>query len=179
MNTIIIYGSKYGATKKYAVELSHIIKSEVISYKEVKSVFFYDQIIYLGGIYAGSILGLSKTLKLLPANGTQNIIIATVSLADPSDEKNSSHIKASLQKQIPKTIYDKSNIFHLRGGIDYSKLTFIHKIMMNFLYNKVKKIPIEKQTREDKDLIETYNKKVDFVNLDSLNQIVETVLSTI
>lgn len=176
MNTIIIYGSKYGATKKYAVELSRIIKSDIISYKEVKSVFFYDQIIYMGSIYAGGILGLSKTLKLLPENGTQNIIIATVGLADPSDEKNSSHIKASLQKQMPKTIYDKSKIFHLRGGINYGELTFIHKLMMNFLYNKVKKIPIEKQTREDKDLIETYNKKVDFVNLDSLNPILESLI---
>lgn len=176
MSTIIIYGSKYGNTKRYAIELSKILKSEVINYKKVKSLFTYDQIIYLGSLYAGGVLGLSKTLKLIPKSSTQPIIIATVGLSDPSDEKNIAHIKASLEKQIPKDIYDKSKIFHLRGGIDYSKLSFLHKIMMSFLYNKVKKIPIEKQTREDKDLIETYNKKVDFVNLDSLNQIVESLL---
>lgn len=179
MSTIIIYGSKYGNTKKYAVELSKILKSEVISYKKVKSLFTYDQIIYLGGLYSGGVLGLSKTLKLIPKSSTQPIIIATVGLSDPSDEKNALHIKASLEKQIPKDIYDKSKIFHLRGGIDYSKLSFIHKTMMKLLYNKLKKLPPENQDSETKAMIETYNKKVDFVNLDSLNEIVQSLLQNV
>ena len=175
MAGIIIYGSKYGNAKKYAMELSQITKSEIISYKELKSLSNYDEIIYLGSLYAGSVLGLSSLLKILPKRNTKSLTIITVGLADPSNEKITSNIKSSLKKQIPEDIYEKSKIFHLRGGIDYSNLSLIHKVMMKFIYNKVKKIPEEKQNPEIKALIETYNKTVDFIDLNSLNQILESL----
>lgn len=71
--------------------------------------------------------------------------------------------------------YYNSLIFHLRGGIDYSKLNFKHKTMMKMLYHSLKNKPIESLTQEDKALIETYNTKVDFVDYDSLKQIVEVI----
>ncbi len=64
---------------------------------------------------------------------------------------------------------------HLRGGIDYSKLNFKHKTMMKMLYHSLKNKPVESLTQEDKALIETYNTKVDFVDYDSLKQIVEVI----
>ena len=71
--------------------------------------------------------------------------------------------------------YKNSLIFHLRGGIDYSKLNFKHKTMMKMLYHSLKNKPVESLTQEDKALIETYNTKVDFVDYDSLKQIVEVI----
>lgn len=68
-----------------------------------------------------------------------------------------------------------SSFFHLRGGIDYQKLTFKHKTMMTLLYNKAKKIPEEKKTAEIKAMIETFNSKVDFVDFTSLNRITEII----
>ena len=79
------------------------------------------------------------------------------------------------EKQLEKDIYKNSLIFHLRGGIDYSKLNFKHKTMMKMLYHSLKNKPIESLTQEDKALIETYNTKVDFVDYDSLKQIVEVI----
>ena len=65
MNNIIIYGSHYGTTKQYAEELSKRTNIEAISYQSVKEINNYDNIIYLGGLYAGGVLGLSKTIKKL------------------------------------------------------------------------------------------------------------------
>ena len=81
------------------------------------------------------------------------------------------------KKIVKKTyiIYKNSLIFHLRGGIDYSKLNFKHKTMMKMLYHSLKNKPVESLTQEDKALIETYNTKVDFVDYDSLKQIVEVI----
>lgn len=53
MNSIIIYASQYGATKKYAEELSKRTNIPVISFKNIKDINSYEQIIYLGGLYAG------------------------------------------------------------------------------------------------------------------------------
>lgn len=173
MKKIIVYGSKYGTTKRYAIELSNKTGIKVISYDKAKDLSTYDTIVYLGGLYAGGVLGLSKTIKLLPENSKQTVIIVTVGLADTKDSVNTDKIKSSIRKQIPKDIYDKAKKFHLRGGIDYQKLNLKHKIMMKLLYNKVKKIPLEKQTAETKAMIDTYNQKVDFVDFNSLKDIIE------
>lgn len=37
---------------------------------------------------------------------------------------------------------------------------------MKLLYNKVKKLPPEQQRAETRAMIETYNRKVDFVDFD-------------
>ena len=59
---IIIYGSQYGTTKKYAEELAKrtIIESE--SYEDVADIDKYNTVVYIGGLYAGGVLGMKKTL---------------------------------------------------------------------------------------------------------------------
>ena len=175
MKSIIIYGSHYGTTKKYADELSKRTNIQSISFKEIKEIIDYDNIIYLGGIYAGGILGMSKTLRNLNNISSKNIILITVGLADPNDEENINNIRDNIKKQLKSEVFKKAKIFHLRGGIDYSKLNFAHKTMMNLLYNMVKKLPEEKKSAEDRAMIETYNKKVEFVDFSSLDNIINEI----
>ena len=175
MNNIIIYGSHYGTTKQYAEELSRRTNIKAISFKEVKEINDYNNIIYLGGLYAGGVLGMSKTIKKLNDVSNKKIIIVTVGLSDPTDEVNKKNIRNNIKNQIPKEIFEKAKIFHLRGGIDYSKLNFVHKTMMKLLYNAVKNLQKEKQTAEDRTMIETYNKKVSFIDFSSLDKIIDEI----
>ena len=175
MSNIIIYGSHYGTTKQYAKELSRRTNIEAISFENVKEINNYDKIIYLGGLYAGGVLGMSKTLKKLNKISNKTIILVTIGLADPTDEKNINNIRNNIKIQIPKEIFEKAKIFHLRGEIDYSKLNFVHKTMMKLLYNTVKNVPQEKQTAENRAMIETYNKKVDFIDFSSLDKIINEI----
>ena len=175
MNNIIIYGSNYGTTEQYAKELSKRTNIEAISFENVQEINKYDKIIYIGGLYAGGVLGMSKTLRKLTNIQNKTIILVTVGLADPTDEKNINNIRNNIKVQISKEIYDKAKIFHLRGGIDYSKLKFFHKTMMKMLYNAVKNIPQEKLSAENKAMIETYNKKVNFVSFSDLDKIISEI----
>ena len=175
MNGIIIYGSYYGTTKQYAEELSKRTNIQAISYENVNEINNYNNIIYLGGLYAGGVLGMSKTLKKLNNISNKNIIIITVGLADPTDEKNIDNIRNNIKSQISKEIFEKAKICCLRGGIDYSKLNFAHKTMMKLLYNAIKKIPKEKLTAENKAMIETYNQKVNFVDFSNLDSIIAEI----
>ena len=173
MNSIIVYGSNYGTTKQYANELSRRTNMKVISFKKVnQQINDYDNIIYLGALYAGGVLGMSKTLKKLNNISNKKIIIVTVGLSDPTDEVNKNNIINNIKNQMPKKFFEKAKIFHLRGGIDYSKLNFAHKTMMKMLYNAVKNLPKEKLTAEDRAMIETYNKKVNFIDFSSLDEII-------
>lgn len=176
MNSIIIYGSHYGTTKEYAEELSKRTNIKAISFKKFnQQINDYDNIIYLGALYAGGVLGMSKTLKKLNNISNKKILIATVGLSDPTDEVNKKNIRNNIKNQIPKEVLEKAKIFHLRGGIDYSKLNFAHKTMMKLLYNAVKNLPNEKQTAEDRALIESYNKKVNFIDFSSLDKITNEI----
>ena len=99
----------------------------------------------------------------------------TVGLADVCDKENINNIRSSIRKQVPEYLLKKASVFHLRGGIDYQKLSFKHKTMMTLLYNRVRNLPEDKKTAEDKALIETFNSKVDFVDFCSLNTIMEGI----
>ena len=117
--------------------------------------------------------GFRHIAKLLPED--MKLILVTVGLADVNDQENINNIRNSLKAQVPGTLLNNAQIFHLRGGIDYEKLSFKHRTMMTLLYHKVKNLPEEKKTAEDRAMIETFNSKVDFVDYHSLDQIIEAI----
>lgn len=139
MNKIIIYGSHYGTTKLYADKMSERTHIKKISYRQVQDLNQYQVIIYVGALYAGGVLGLSKTMKKIKEPRNVKIMIITVGLADPNDKINEMNIRGNIKKQISQEIYDRVKIYHLRGGIDYSKLSFQHKTLMRLMYIAEKK----------------------------------------
>ena len=169
MNTLIIYGSQYGTTKRYAGKFAEMTHFPVVSYEAVKTLTDYERIIYFGALYAGGVKGLKNTVKKLSPN--TKLIIVTVGLADVCDQENISKIRSSIRRQVPEHLLKAASVFHLRGGIDYSKLNFMHRTMMKMLYHSLKSKSTESLTQEDKAFIETYNKKVNFVDYDSLKRI--------
>ena len=173
MQTIILYGSEYGTTKRYADELSRLTGLPAVSYEKAGSLAGCEQVVYLGGLYAGGVKGLKKTVKKLPAD--VRLILVTVGLADVQDPKNIENIRRSVRQQVPADILQNAEIFHLRGGIDYSKLSFTHKTMMKLLYNHARKLPPEKQTAETRAMIETFGTQVDFVDFSALEPVIEAV----
>lgn len=170
---VIIYGSQYGTTKKYADELGKRTNIEVKNYDDVLDINIYDTIIYFGALYAGGVMGMKKTFNKLSSVPDKNVIIATVGLADPTDEENTNTIKKGIEKQLSKELFEHAHIMHLRGGIDYSCLGFKHKTMMAMLYKKATGLPEEKKTAEVRAMIETYNKKVDFIDYSRLDEVVD------
>lgn len=174
MKSIIIFGSQYGSAKQYAERLSKRINLDCLAYQEVHPEKKYDVIIYIGSLYAGGVVGLSKTLKQYPMTMyCAKLFIVTVGIADPNDMKNMNTIRHSVYKQLPKNFDSDIELFHIRGRLNYSKLNLKHKLMMKLVYQRAKKVPIEEQSEETKALITTYNKKVDFVDFHSLDKIVK------
>lgn len=105
----------------------------------------------------------------------RRIIIVTVGLADPDGKENTETIRRGMKNQLSEEVFSHAVIFHLRGGIDYSKLGMKHRIMMGMLYKKAAALPDEKKTAEVRAMIETYNKQVDFVDLQSLDPIIQAL----
>ena len=173
MKTLILYGSQYGTAKRYADELSRLTGLPAVSYEKAADLAGCEQIVYLGGLYAGGVKGLKQTAKKFPAG--VRLILVTVGLADVQDEQNIKNIRRSVRRQLPAEVLQNTALFHLRGGIDYSRLNLTHRTMMTLLYNHAKKLPPEQQNAETKAMIETFGTKVDFVDVAALGPVAAAI----
>lgn len=155
----VIYKSKYGSTKKYAGWIAERLNAELFEESELKvqKLTEYNTIIYGGGLYASGISGISIITKNFDLIKDKNIVVFTVGLAATEDL---SVFEPIIKKNIPEYMQNSIKIFHLRGGMDYSKLNFKHKAMMSMLKKLVEKK--ESKTEEDIQMLETYGETVDF-----------------
>ena len=116
-----------------------------------------------------------KLFGTFPFRADKKLILVTVGLADPNEPENQHSIRTSLQRQLPAEALDRAKVFYLRGGIDYQKLSFSHQTIMKLLYKSLRRTPFEKQTAENRALIETYGRQVDFTDFNALEPIVREV----
>ncbi len=174
---IVLYGSQYGNAERYAKALAEKIGYEVKSCEDAFDINAYDNIIYLGGLYAESVRGMKKAFRKAQKIGTKHIAIVAVGLSDPQDETYVQGVKEGMKRQLPEAVAGQAHLFYLRGGIDYARLTFMHKKLLGLLYKKMLTIPEEQQNASMKAIIETYDKTVDFVDFRSLESIIQLVSS--
>ena len=173
MKTLVTYGSRHGSAEHYARKFSECTDFPVLPYREMKNLSDYARIIHFGALYAGGVLGLRQIVQLLPAKA--EFVIVTVGLADVQDAENIQNIRSAIRRQIPEDIFQRAQIFHLRGAIDYGKLNLKHRTMMALLYAKVKGLPAEKRSAETQAMIETYGKQVSFVDDTTLMELVNSI----
>lgn len=171
-NTIVVYKSRYGSTKKYAEWISKTLGAELSEASNVNAEALkqYDTIIYGGGLYASGILGINLITKSFEQLKNKRLIVFTVGLADP---KNEEQFKPLLDKNFNDEMKDTIKVFHLRGAIDYKNLGFIHKSMMAMLKSKVEKTAIEDRDDESNMMLDTYGQVVDFTDEATIKPLIE------
>ena len=175
MNYIVTYSAKYGSTEKYAKWIGEALSCEVKNIKDICSDMLqnYDVIIHGGSLYAGGVGGLKMLVKLYPEIRDKKLIVFTCRLADPMSPQNIAHIEASVAKAVPKDMYKHMKQFHLRGGIDYSRLSPVHRMMMWMLCRTMKKKGYDSLSDEDKLMLDTYGKKIDFSDQSTIKTLVD------
>jgi hypothetical protein len=169
--TVVIYKSVYGTTKQYAQWIAEELGTQLLEVSSVKParLMDYDVVIYGGGLYAGGIIG----AKLVAKNPCKSLIVFTVGLATPE----TTDYKDILAMNFSPEQLEKIRVFHLHGGIDYRKLGLAHKAMMAFKKKQVEKTPAEKRTSDDRQFLETYGAKADFLDRDAIAPLVDYVRS--
>jgi len=169
---VVIYKSKYGTTKQYAQWIADELNSPVFEVSQIKpsQLKNYDVVIYGGGLYAGGVIG----ARLVAENPCNSLVVFTVGAADPEDTDYSE----ILAKNFSQDLLTKVKVFHLRGGIDYTKLSLVHKGMMSMLKKMVEKSSKKSGaeiSNEDKVFLETYGGKVDFMDMATIKPLVDYV----
>lgn len=177
MKTVVIYKSKYGFTEIYAKWLAEDLGADLLVADQVKAADLkkYDTIVYGGGIYAGGVSGISLLTKDFESIKDKALYLFTVCASDVSDPANISAIRSALEKALPPAMQKTIHIYHLRGGMRYSKMSLLHRGMMNMMIKIVRKKPQNELSVENKMMLETYGKDVDFTDRNTIASLIADI----
>lgn len=169
MNAIVIYTSKYGYTETYARWIAEALDAPLCEASSVSpsQLIEYDVVVYGGGLYAGGIAG----AKLVANNPCKALVVFTVGLATP-ESTDYSHL---LERNFTEEQRSNTRFFHLQGGIDYRRLSVVHRAMMAFMKAQIAKKPASERSRDDQQLLKTYGAKVDFTNKSAIQPLVDYI----
>jgi menaquinone-dependent protoporphyrinogen IX oxidase len=175
---VVVYESKYGTTKRYAEWIAEDLGADLFERKAIsaEALTGYDVIIYGGGLYAGGVSGLPFIIKNFDKIKDKRALLFTCGLGDPNVSKNVESIQKGLAKVLSPEMQQTVDVFHLRGGVDYSKLSLIHKSMMSMVHKAVVRKDPDTRTQEDIEMLETYGKSVDFTDRSSIKPLVDSAL---
>ncbi len=172
---VVVYESKYGYTKRYAEWLGEALSCPVFERKAFRprNLSKYETVIYGGGIYAGVISGIQFLRRNETLLSEKKVLLFTCGLADPDNPDNISNIRSFVEKAFSGKIPEQIRLFHLRGGMDYSRLTFVHRSMMSILRKMLLKKADSERSWEGRQILETYGQCLDFTDRKSIRPLVE------
>ena len=155
MNGVILYQSKYGATKRYAEWLSEETGFQCIETKkaDINEIIAYDVIILGGGIYASSIAGLSFCG------------------ASPYEENAFLQIK----KHNIKDNLSDIPVFYCRGAWDMDAMSFKDRTLCNLLRKAVAKKDSSDYEIWEKALMEAGDNNCDWTDKKYIEPIMEYI----
>lgn len=173
--TLIIYQSNYGHTKQYADWIAEELNSQAIPFSAVdpSEIESHATVIFGHSVYAGSYKKAASIRKIMEAYPDKNYIFFGVNLADTNQAKERDYLLAKVQKALGQDAYQKLKIFFFRGGIDYSKLSTIHRAMMWMVTRQLKSKAPEDRSESDQSLIEIYGGKLDLMDRQQISPLLD------
>ena len=172
---LVLYFSHYGSTKKYAEWIAEELNGDIYNLNNVNqnNLIEYDVIILGIALYPEKVNGIEFFEDNYKVIKDKKLIVFACGLSDFDKAENRNIITKRFQKIIPENLFEDIKIFFLRGNIDYRKISLKHRIMMGFRKKQIQRKGADKMDEEDKLLLETYGKKIDFTEKKNIKEIIE------
>lgn len=171
MRTIVIYKTKYGSTKDYAMWIAEALGCEAVDAKTVKidDIIGYDTIIYGGGLYSEVINGVTLITKNFEKLKDKKLIVYTTGIT-PIDCRGY-YDTYVLEKNFKPYMLEKIKIFNFLGKMITEELSVPHRAALKML----KKIMSGKEnpTEMEKLLIDLCDLSGDFTDKKAIKELVE------
>jgi len=173
METVIVYKSKTGFTNKYANWLSEALNCDLVevSKADINRIMHYDTVIYGGGLYMVGINGINflrSNMKVL--SGANIIVFATGATPDREEV-----IEEIVNANFNETQKERIKSFYLRGGFNFSEMTFKDKVLISMLKAKIKMK--KNPSADERGIIAAIDHPVDFTSKKNIDKIVQYVNS--
>ena len=171
MKFVVVYKSKYGATKKYAEWISDELNCDLFDVKDVTIDFLseYDVIIYGGGLYAEIINGLYNITKKIDKLKDKKIIVFTTGIT-PLNIRDY-YDKLVYEKNFKTEEAKKIKVYNYLGKMILDELSPVHKTALKGL----KKIMSMKENPSDMEklLIKLCDADGDFCDKNAIYELIE------
>ena len=172
MKGIILYTSKYGATKRYADWLAEetgfgCMETGKATIGDVRDC---DTIILGGGIYASGIAGLSFLKKHIAQLQGKKVIVFCDG-ASPYEEKAFRQI---VDHNLKGPLAGMP-CFYCRGAWDYERMSFVHKKLCRMLQKAVGKKKTENRELWENALMEAGTEKHDWTDKSCILPILDAI----
>ena len=157
MKTIVLYKSRYGNTFQYATWIAEALQWEIREFSEFKKeeINEYQNIIFGTGVYMGKMNQIKKVLKWFE---DKPIII----FACAGNNNVREDIEVIKRNNFTEEQLVFHNFFYLPGGVDFSKVQGLFKVMLN-VFRKVMEMKKNK-TEEQKAILEGFYHPTDYVD---------------
>ena len=171
MSTIVVYKSKYGATKKYAEWIAEELKCKMIENKNLKieNLLEYDTIIYGGGLYAEVIDGVTLITRNLDKLEGKKLVVFSTGITPLKYSEY--YDKLVVDKNFKQEMLNKIKIYNFMGKMIIDELSAVHRAALKTLKQimSAKKNPNEME----KLLIELCETSGDFTDKSAIKDLIE------
>ncbi|MBE7014119.1 MAG: flavodoxin [Ruminococcaceae bacterium] len=173
MNTVVVYKSKYGSTKKYAEWIAEELKCDIFDMKNITVDFLlkYDVIIYGGGLYAEIINGLYIITKNFDKFKDKKIVVFTTGIT-PLDVRDY-YDKLVYEKNFKTDETRKIKVFNFLGKMILEELSPVHRTAIKGL-KKIMSLK-ENPTDMEKLLIKLCDANGDFSDKEAIFELIKYV----
>jgi menaquinone-dependent protoporphyrinogen oxidase len=141
MKTLIVYGSKHGATEKCSKILKDKLHGEVVIINIKKEIIqdmdSFDNIVIGGSIYAGRIQKEIREFCFKNDNTLKNKKIGFFVCCMTEGEKAISQLNDSIPNELISMASAKG---HFGGGFTFSKMNFLEKFIIKMVTKKQKNV---------------------------------------
>jgi len=169
----VIYKSKYGSTERYARWIAEetgadLFKSADASPNKLKG---YDVLVFGGGLYAVNIIGISVLKNNFDKFKGKKLVVFSVGIS-PESQKALDSVR---EKNFSQPMQESIRFFHLRGALNYDKMSPKHKFMMSMLKKMLDSKKPEELDEDSRGIMETFSRNTDFVDRNTILPIVEYI----
>lgn len=165
MKNIVLYKSKYGNTLQYATWIAEELGWELRDFSDFKKeeIQHYRNIIFGTGVYMGKMNKIKQVLEWFK----EKPVIIFACAGNNNVEKDIQDIKRSNFSPEQLAFH---HFFYLPGGVDFSKVKGIYKMMLNVFKSVMEKK--KNKTKDEEAILEGFYNPTHYVDKKEIEAIV-------
>lgn len=146
MQTIVIYNSKTGFTKRYAEWIAEAAEAECVNLWEAKKkdLTGYDAIVFGSWACAGSIKDVGWFTENMDRWKGKKLIVFCVGASPITPD-----VDKSLAQNFNEPKLERADVFYCPGGLNYEKMSASSRLMMRMFVKMIKAKKNKSATEEE------------------------------
>lgn len=156
MRGVIIYKSKYGATRQYAQWLSNELKFPAVHPEEINAddIINADLVVFGSAVYMGKLLIKNWLKRNLDLVKNKKLFLFIVCATPPAEKEKLNEI---VKNNVPLSIMDRTTIHFLHGKMNIKGLTWTDRLFLKMGARLEKDPKTKKEMLTDFDAVKREN----------------------